>query len=94
MISIMYRRGPPPSGADSAPRFPDIPDQHTGQKVVGRANPLEHGVAGERDDDAADELVTVFDRRGRRIGQDEKREVQDRVQIGRPKDLCDAPDRP
>ena len=71
------------------PGFPDVADEHAGEKVVGRAHPLEGRVTRQRDEHAAHKLIGIPHRRSRRIGQDEERKKEDGMKIRRSKDFGD-----
>src|ERR1700722_2802800 len=58
----------------AVPRFPDIADQHAGQEVVRRADPLEDAETHQGNEHGANDLIRVPDGRGGRVCKDEERE--------------------
>ena len=66
----------------SAAGFIEVADEDCGEEVVNGADDFEESVTGNGNERAVEQLMLVFDRRCRRVGQDEEGEIQDRVQIG------------
>src|SRR6516165_1917781 len=69
----------PPSEGHAAAPFPHVADEDPCEQVVHGTRRLEDREADQRDEPCEDDLITRGDRRRRRIGQDEEREVQHRL---------------
>src|SRR4026207_1953208 len=71
----------------STPGFPDVGYKNAGEKIVNSTDPFEHGVTDDRNDHREYQLMAVPDGRCRRVCQDEQREEEHGLQIGRSEDL-------
>jgi len=72
------------SAVHTTPRLPYIAHQHAGQQVIDYARPFGEREADDCHDYAANDLIGIFGGGRRRVGQDDKREIERRFQIRRP----------
>src|SRR5579872_2622855 len=73
----------------AVPSFPDVADQHAGQEVVRRADPLKDAETHQGHQHGANDLIRVPDGRSGRVCKDEEREKERGMKIRRPKHFGD-----
>ena len=68
---------------DATPRLPHISHKYPGQQIVHNSGPFEKSKTDNRDEHAANNLIGIFCRRGRRIGQNNKCEKERGLKVWR-----------
>src|SRR5690348_12734466 len=69
-------------GSDPATnRLIQIADEYTGEKVINCADLFKNQIGRNRDNNSVQQLMRIFNRRRRRVRQNEKCEEQGRVKI-------------